>query len=361
MDTKKIKYLEICEYFKNKIDNNEMKPGEKLPTEYDMVDMFSVSRHTVRQAILELEREKYIYREKGVGAFCADREKDIVKEQKMIMVITTYISDYIFPYIIRGIEEILSQKGYGVILFSTRNEKEKEAEQLKKLLNYNIVGAIIEPTTSAIENVNSEYYMELNKKKIPYIMINSFYEGLNKSYVDIDDEKGGYLACKHLLDLGHKKIAAVFKEDDSQGIKRKRGYIKALEEYNVNFDKTLVGSYKTFEEDFYPYAFVKNLLSKGQDRPTAVVAYNDKIAVQIISAARELGLKIPEDLSIVGYDNEQIIASIINGGLTTIDHPKEELGKLVATELLNIIEDEKESFSYTYEPKLIIKKSTKNL
>lgn len=361
MDTKRIKYVEISDYFKNKIDNGEMKPGEKLPTEYDMVDMFSVSRHTVRQAILELEKDKYIYREKGVGAFCADREKDIVKEQKMIMVITTYISDYIFPYIIRGIEEVLSQKGYGVILFSTRNEKEKEAEQLKKLLNYNIVGAIIEPTTSAIENVNSEYYMELNKKKIPYIMINSFYEGLNKSYVDIDDEKGGYLACKHLLDLGHKKIAAVFKEDDSQGIKRKKGYIKALEEYNVNFDKTLVGSYKTFEEDFYPYAFVKNLLSKGQDRPTAVVAYNDKIAVQIISAARELGLKIPEDLSIVGYDNEQIIASIINGGLTTIDHPKEELGKLVATELLSIIEGEKESFSYTYEPKLIIKKSTKNL
>ena len=287
--------------------------------------------------------------------------KDIIKEQNMIMVITTYISDYIFPYIIRGIEEILSQKGYGVILFSTRNEKEKEAEQLKKLLNYNIVGAIIEPTTSAIENVNSEYYMELNKKKIPYIMINSFYEGLNKSYVDIDDEKGGYLACKHLIDLGHKKIAAVFKEDDSQGIKRKNGYIKALEECNIDFDKTLVGSYKTFEEDFYPYAFVKNLLSKGQDRPTAVVAYNDKIAVQIISAARELGLKIPEDLSIVGYDNEQIIASIINGGLTTIDHPKEELGKLVAKELLNIIEGEKESFSYTYEPKLIIKKSTKNL
>lgn len=361
MDTKKIKYVEISDYFKNKIDKGEMKPGEKLPTEYDMVEMFSVSRHTVRQAILELEKDKYIYREKGVGAFCADREKDLIKEQNMIMVITTYISDYIFPYIIRGIEEVLSKKGYGVILFSTRNEKEKEAEQLKKLLNYNIVGAIIEPTTSATENVNSEYYIELNKKKIPYIMINSAYENLNQSYVVINDEKGGYLACKHLLELGHKKIAAVFKEDDSQGIKRRSGYINALEEYGIELDKTLIGSYKTFEEDFYPYAFIKNLLSKGDNRPTAVVSYNDKIAVQIVSAARELGLRIPEDLSIVGYDNEQIISNIINGGLTTIDHPKEELGKLVATELINIIEGKNENFNYIYEPKLIIKNSTKKL
>ena len=179
MNNKKVKYIEISDYFKEKIDNGEMKPGEKLPTEYEMVDMFSVSRHTVRQAILELEKDKYIYREKGVGAFCADKEKDAFKNQNMIMVITTYISDYIFPYIIRGIEEILSKKGYGVILFSTKNEKEKEAEQLKKLLNYNIVGAIIEPTTSAIENVNNEYYIELNKKKIPYIMINSAYENLD--------------------------------------------------------------------------------------------------------------------------------------------------------------------------------------
>ena len=361
MNNKKVKYIEISDYFKEKIDNGEMKPGEKLPTEYEMVDMFSVSRHTVRQAILELEKDKYIYREKGVGAFCADKEKDAFKNQNMIMVITTYISDYIFPYIIRGIEEILSKKGYGVILFSTKNEKEKEAEQLKKLLNYNIVGAIIEPTTSAIENVNNEYYIELNKKKIPYIMINSAYENLEQSYVVINDEKGGYLACKHLLEGGHTKIAAIFKEDDSQGINRKKGYIKALEENNIEVDYSLIGTYKTFEEDFYPYAFIKNLLSKNDNRPTAVVCYNDKIAVQVVSAARELGLRIPEDLSIVGYDNEQVIANIIEGGLTTIDHPKEELGKLVATELINIIEGKSEGFRYTYEPKLIIKNSTKKI
>ncbi len=360
MSERKVKYLEISDFFKREIAGGKLIAGDKLPTEFEMARMFSVSRHTVRQAIFDLEKDSYIYRKKGIGAFCADNNKEVLKKEKMVMVITTYISDYIFPNIIRGIEEVLSKRGYGILLFSTNNQKKKEAEHLERLLNYNIVGAIVEPTASATVNINKEYYIELNKRKIPYIMINAEYENLNNSYVVMNDEKGGYLLCNHLIQNGHIKIAGIFKEDDLQGVRRRQGYIKALKSNNIKIDHNIIGGYKTFEEEFYPYAFTKSILSR-EDRPSAIVCYNDKIAVQVIKAVRELGLKVPEDISIAGYDNEAIISSLIEGGLTTIEHPKDRLGKLSAEALLDIIDRKKESVKYSFEPKLIIKGSTEKI
>ena len=155
---KTIKYMDIFEYYTEKIVNGEMEYGEKLPTEYEIVEQFSVSRHTVRQSIIELEKQGYIYREKSKGAFVNKLDKDIKNKSKLIVVITTYLSVYIFPFLIKGIEDVLSKNGYDILLLATHNDKEKEREQFKKLFDYNVDGVIIEPTTSASENTNRDYY-----------------------------------------------------------------------------------------------------------------------------------------------------------------------------------------------------------
>lgn len=353
MSEKVIKYIEIYEYFRQLILDGEIKPGEKLPTEYDIVNQFSVSRHTVRQSIVELEREGYIYRQKGKGAFCANREASEINENKMVIVITTYMSDYIFPYIIKGIEETLSKRGYDILLLNTNNQKEREAEHLRKLLNYNVAGAIIEPTASSLENVNTKYYEELNKKNIPYVMINARYEGLNNSFVIMDDEKVGYLLTRHLIELGHKNIAGIFKEDDLQGVNRRAGYFRALNEYGININESIVGNFSTFEENFYPYAFIRSVICMD-DSPTAVVCYNDKMAIQVIKAAREADLRIPEDISIVGCDYDKTISSMLDGGITTINHPKEKLGRLSAEILIDLISKREKSIKYIYDPELVL-------
>ena len=159
---KTIKYIEIFEYYRDKILNGEMVYGEKLPTEQEIGELFSVSRHTVRQSILELEKQGYIYRERSKGAYVDKLEKSKKTKSKMIIVITTYVSEYIFPFLIKGIEEVLSKNGYDILLLSTNNEKQKEREQLKKLLEYDVVGAIIEPTASALGNTNEDYYKEIS-------------------------------------------------------------------------------------------------------------------------------------------------------------------------------------------------------
>lgn len=360
MAEKTIKYIEIFEFYRDKILNGEMKYSEKLPTEQEIGDMFSVSRHTVRQSILELEKQGYIYREKSKGAFVEKLVKEKRRNNKMIIVITTYLSEYIFPFLIKGIDEVLSKNGYDILLLSTNNDKEKESEQLKKLLEYDVVGAIIEPTASALGNTNIEYYESIARNNIPYLMINAAYDKNEQSYVAIDDEKGGYKICKYLIDLGHKKIAGLFKEDDIQGIERKNGYLKALEENNIEIDNTIIGRFKTFEEEFYIDGFTRSLLSK-EDRPTAIFCYNDKVAMNVIKAARELGIRIPEDLSVVGYDNDETISAALDCGITTISHPKEELGRKAAEMLLSLINGEKEKVSYIFEPEIAEKNSVKRI
>ena len=357
---KVIKYIEIFEFYRDKILSGEIKENDKLPTEQEIGEIFSVSRHTVRQSIVELEKEGYIYREKSKGAYAKELNKSKKTHSKLVIVITTYISEYIFPHLIKGIQKELNDKGYDILLLNTNNEKDKEREQLKKLVDDDVAGAIIEPTASALGNSNEDLYKEIDKNNIPYLMINATYNKESQSYVIIDDEKGAYDLCNYLISLGHRKISGIFKEDDLQGLERKNGYLKALEENKIEIDSTIIGNFKTYEEDFYVYAFAKNVLSRD-NRPSAIICYNDKTAIKVIKVAKELGLKIPEDLSIVGYDNDETISEILDYGITTINHPKEEMGKKAAEMLISLINKEKNEIKYVYEPVIVKRDSVKNI
>ena len=113
----------------------------------------------------------------------------------------------------------MSENGYNVSLFSTNNNHETEKNVLETILSQNFDGVILEPTKSAISNPNINYYLNLESKKIPYIMINSYYDELEPTSIVLDDEKGGYLQTEHLIKLGHKNIVGFFKTDDNQGAK----------------------------------------------------------------------------------------------------------------------------------------------
>lgn len=348
------KYMKVSSYFEELIKSGEISPGEKLISENEIVEKFNVSRHTVRQALMQLENAGLIFKKQGIGTFRSLNEPN--KESKNIAVLTTYISNYIFPTIISGIEEVLSSQGYTLTLFNTNNEKYKEKEYLNKIINSDVAGLIVEPTMSAEENVNLELYKELENNNLPYVMINAKYDELNPAYVVIDDVEGGYVLTKYLIQMGHRSIASIFKNDDLQGINREAGYIKALCEYEIPVNDDYMGKYGTKEAEFFPYDFAFKLLRR-EDRPTAIVCYNDQIAFCVLQAIRDLGLKVPEDISIVGYDDSDI-ATTSEVKLTTIRHPKYEMGKRAARYLINMIEKNEERPYYIYKPELIIRNSS---
>jgi len=357
-DTEKIpKYMQIADYFKAQIISGEIISGQQLSTENEISEKFKVSRHTVRHALRELEKGVYIYKEQGKGSFCSSRDKNT--GIKTIAVLTTYISNYIFPLIISGIEEVLSAAGYNLMLLNTNNEKEKEAEYLQKIIANNVVGLIVEPTMSAYENVNLNWYKELEKKDIPYIMINAKYDELDPAFVVMDDVEGVYLITKYLLQLGHRQIAGIFKQDDLQGVNRQLGYKKALEEFGIPFNNEIVSNFGTKEMSFAPYEFTSNLINKSE-RPTAIICYNDQIAAYVLQAIRDAGLRIPEDISVTGFDDSDI-AMATEFKFTTVSHPKEDMGKRAARLLINMIEEKIKKPNYVYKPELLVRYSTGNV
>lgn len=350
------KYYQLKEYLKQMIQNGDIIPAQKLPSESDLVRQFKISRHTVRHSFSELENEGWIYREQGKGTFCAYRGSK--KEQK-IAVLTTYISNYIFPYIIRGIEETLCESGFSFSIASTGNDKGKEEECMKRFLEQDISGLIVEPTKSAKLNINQKYFQELDKRNIPYILLHATYPDLDSAYVIMDDEKGGFIATQYLLKQGHKDIAGIFLSDDLQGIRRQAGFFSALKKYNVTINNEFLGNYQTEQMFSYPYNFTMNLLQK-KNRPTAIVCYNDQIAIQVIEAIRRSNLKIPGDISLVGYDNSNLaVATEVK--LTTVKHPKEEMGKRVAHMIVDMINGKVKKPCFVYQPELIIRSSCKAL
>lgn len=245
---KNTKYNMVKEKITEWITSGKVQPGDKIYSENELVKMFGVSRHTIRQAVGDLVHEGWLYREQGAGTFCSNKMlqpnedsetispfQSLNTNGKNIGVITTYISDYIFPSIIKGIESYLTAQGYSLTFACTDNDVEKEKQCLQTMLSRNIDGLIVEPTKSSNYNPNIHYYLQLEQNNIPYLMINQFYSQLMPPHIIMNDEHGGFIATEHLINLGHEKIIGLFKTDDLQGVNRMQGFIRAFREYNLPF------------------------------------------------------------------------------------------------------------------------------
>ncbi|WP_212391523.1 GntR family transcriptional regulator [Sporosarcina beigongshangi] len=368
---KPAKYMVVIDAIKEWITLGKINPGDKIYSENELAKMFNVSRHTIRQAIGQLVHEGLLYREQGSGTFCstslpAQSDNFLTSEPptqisgKNIGLITTYISDYIFPTIIRGMESYLTSKGYSLIITSTDNDQEKEKQCLEAMLSRNIDGLIVEPTKSSSYNPNIHYYMELERKGIPYLMINQYYSQLNSPHIVIDDEKGGFLATQHLIDLGHEKIIGVFKTDDMQGVYRMKGFIRAFRENNIPFLNDTILSYTTENMHERLANQLKKLFTQSNNEPTGIVCYNDANALAVINILRTSGYNVPDDISVVGYDDSNL-SEASDVKLTTLTHPKAQMGVDAAKWIIDSIEknDSGKQDQIIYEPKLVIRNSTK--
>ncbi|MEH7493873.1 GntR family transcriptional regulator [Neobacillus niacini] len=360
----KTKYNMVKEQITDWITSGKVKPGEKIYSENELVKMFGVSRHTVRQAVGDLVHEGWLYREQGAGTFCSFKQEEnkptVLPAQtngKNIGVITTYISDYIFPSIIRGIESYLTGQGYSLTFACTDNDIEKEKQCLQTMLNRNIDGLIVEPTKSSVYNPNIHYYLELEQRNIPYLMINQFYPQLAPPHIVVNDEHGGYIATEHLIKLGHRKIIGLFKTDDLQGINRMQGFIRAFREHGITFFPDMVISYST--EDMNEK--IKDQLNKfysSDDKPTAIVCYNDQLALMVLDVLRNYQISVPDDVSIVGYD-DSFLAEAFEVKLTSVAHPKMGMGIEAAKKIVSAVEGkENNTQSIVYEPELVVRNST---
>jgi GntR family transcriptional regulator of arabinose operon len=331
------KYERLAEKLRLEIITGVYAAGEKIPSEHELAASQGLSRQTVRQALSLLEREGRLYRRQGSGSVVRDLSQRREKTNN-IAVVTTYISEYIFPDILRGIEQVLSQSGYTPLISATYNRVDNERDILSMLLQKPIDGIIIEGTKTALPNPNIDLYQNISKLNIPMVFINGYYPDYKPQvYVVADDRAGGAAAVSLLINKGRSRIAGLFKSDDIQGHRRYSGYAEALRENNLSLSDDKVLWYTTETRERLINSSLIDVIS-GCD---ALVCYNDEAAVEALRVIKANKLEVPRQLAVVSFDGS-MYSSLTSPKLTSFVLDKEEIGRLAARKLINIIKGSSE-------------------
>lgn len=354
------KYKELAEWIQKQIETEKLLPGEKMYSENELSQMFGLSRQTVRHAIDILETNQIVRRVRGSGTFV--RENLLVGDSdrgNRIAVITTYLDNYIFPRIIQGIEHVLFKKGCSVQIAFTNNLVSRERAILEDILEKDEVsGLIVEATKSALPSPNLPYYQEIQKRKIPILFINSFYPLLNAPHVTLNDRQAGKLAAAYLIEKGHRNISGIFKLDDGQGHLRYAGFMEALQEAEIAWDESRILWVDT--EDIKNFFKLQTKIRERLRGCDALVSYNDEVTFALMPVLKELGIRVPEDLSIVSIDDSEL-AVLGNVKFTSIPYPMEKLGWKAADNLLEMIKNPKFDGNYEFELHITERDSVREL
>ena len=333
----KAKYIQLFEQLKKSILRGVYQNGQCLPGENEMAAQFGMSRQTVRQALSLLEQEGLIQRRQGSGTY-VHRTEPRPRRTWNVGVIATYISEYIFPSILRGIEGELSDEGFFPLLFATRNQVDNERRILKECMEKRIDGLIVEGTKSALPNPNLPLYEKLQEMGIPVVFFNGYYPALRSCVsVTMDDRQGGFEAVQYLLAKGHRRIGGIFKNDDIQGLDRYYGYTQGLLKNGLPLqDQWVTWFNSTNRENLLSDEYGITRLLEKISSCTAVVCYNDEVAVKLEKALVSHGLQVPGDKAIISFDDSPL-GALATVGLTSFAHPKESLGACAARKLISMM------------------------
>jgi LacI family transcriptional regulator len=269
----------------------------------------------------------------------------------VLAVVIPDITNPFFAALFRGVEDGASPRGYNVLLCNTDGSPERQRSHLQSLHARRVDGVIL--ASSFLKDPTVRW---LRHQRIPYVLVNRFSDEDHDPFVGSDDVLGGRIATAHLAELGHRRIGHLAgKPTVSTGVLRRRGYLAALTEYGLVADPRLVIESGYTEEGG---ARAAERLLALDDRPTAIFAVTDMTAVGAFGAARRMGLRVPEDLAIAGY-NDIPLASRLMPGLTTVHVPIHDFGSVAARLLLDQIESgEPTRRRVIFNPQLIVRGST---
>ena len=255
-----------------------------------------------------------------------------------------------FGDLMQAVESTLRAADKHVIISVGRNCLETEKDAVEFLISRNCDALIMHA-----EALSDEYLLELNQSKLPVALVNRQVEGLPDACTSLDNEKGGYLATRHLLELGHKDIAYISGPTDKcDASLRLEGHKRALSEAGLPINPQLIFNGDYSEED----GKIGLLELMARDVPfTALVCANDWMASGAISCARDLGMSLPHDLSVVGFD-DVVFAHHVFPRLTTVSNPIAEMAEMSAKYILNKVYGQANNVQLYFEPSLVVREST---
>ncbi len=315
-------YLQVSEILTRQILNGDFPSGSSLAAEPDLCIEFGVARGTIRQALAKLEAEGFVRREQGRGTFVTWGEiqpTDTGLGGNQIGLVVPYVRDSFVSTILLGAERAATEHDLSITFKHAENNLERQNRVLEDLVNQQLAGIILYPVNS----LKTEMVERLVRSGYPLVLVDRYLRGLPTDYVMSDQFGGALRAMQHLIGLGHTRIGLVSWRDPSVSLEqRAAGYRQALIEAGLPYDPNLM-----CEVEGYPSVAVEPLREflAQSPRVRAVFAVNDQLALAVYKSARELGLRIPDDLAVVGFDNLDFTMHL-DVPLTTVEQPAQEMG-----------------------------------
>jgi GntR family transcriptional regulator, arabinose operon transcriptional repressor len=365
----KILHTQLMTYFRERILDGRLRAGTRLPADGELAAQYQISRDTVRQALALLSHEGLIERVQGRGTFVSQPPSDSsqvtqLKQKQIGLVLNRTLRTQVDMNLLVGVEQAAKSHGYSVSFTYAEGNQEQQARDIARLRANHVSGMIIYLTGDTTRDASIQ---QLQADHVPFVLIDRYIPDLAIDYVGLDNVGGGYRATEHLLILGHRRIGFIFSYEETlqttSVYERWQGYCKALQKYGVPYDETLVAPdfnpcYQAAEwpigsvpydeppvvPDFRqlqtglssPHEGLVEFLQRP-DRPSAIFAVNDYVALDVMQAAKAIHLRIPEDLAVVGFDDTGFAAHV-NPPLTTIMQPFIDIGLRAGTLLISRIE-----------------------
>jgi GntR family transcriptional regulator, arabinose operon transcriptional repressor len=362
---KTTKYMAIKERILQMIHEGKYKSGDRLPSENELAALYHVSVITSKKTLEELAKDGRIYRIKGSGSFVADPKKKKKPEQanRIAMVLPLGGNTGGGMELFSNVETVARSHGYHVSVENTHRDCKKEREILGRLLKDNVKGIIYYPTFSS---ENFDLIKKLAMEKHPIVIIDKSIHDIAIDTVLSDNRRGSYEMTKYLIGGGHRSIifACEYDFDEVSSIRdRFIGYCDALSEAGIPLDVDLVMHPNTGHDQCADKSciarFCRDVVEKVRNDKSisAVQVSSDIIAVELISQCAKKGINVPDDVSIVGFDDLEV-ASYITPSLTTVKQSFSEIGQ-VATELIfkRIADRDRKEEKVLIPVELVIRKS----
>ncbi|THF77974.1 GntR family transcriptional regulator [Cohnella fermenti] len=337
MDTEKLDKTPMYQYIMNdikqKIESGELKPHDPLPTQIDLAKEYNTSEITSRRALSDLVQEGYVYRIRGKGSFIQESPSAGVGAKPIRTIYFAHkelLESFDHPFfgdMFDGIKLTCEENGVDFHLWNVGADYELPDDP--------DAGIILLTTKEDFDLSRLTAWQQENRR---LVTVHFYYPHLGIPYVIVDNLTGGYLATQHLLSLGHKRIGVIITGDSIMDVNqefslRLQGYRLALSQHQIAFDPELVAFMSGGKERLEMGAEGFRQLMKLEQPPTAIFATSDYKAFGAMEAARDMGLNVPEEISIMGYDDIKV-SKYTYPSLSTVNQNTKKLGQRAAEILL---------------------------
>ena len=268
------------------------------------------------------------------------------------------VPDLLHPFfaeVAKVISAAVGKRGYSIIISSSEEDPELEAREIDQLTGRRLDALIVASSGSDIQS-----FSRLERHGIPYVLIDRELAGLSANFVGTNDETAGRLATEHLIDQGCKTISHIRGRENSTGVRRFEGYKRALQRNGIPYSDSLVVARSRVDINSERMgAEAMRLLLKHRPIPDGVFAYNDPLAIGALEAILESGLRIPEDIAVIGCGNLHY-NRLLRVPLSSVDQDSQGMGERTAEILLAILEskDRPQPRSIILEPSLVVRASS---